>query len=190
MMIAGVDEVGRGALVGEVVAAAVILDSNKPIEGLMDSKKLSATKRIQLAEEIRTKAVAWAVASVSAQEIDRTDILQASLIAMTRAVEALEIQPDFVKVDGNRLPEWGYSSEAIVKGDTKEECISAASILAKVDRDARMHELHLVYPSFGFDKHKGYPTKLQIQKLREHNPTPQHRMSYKPVKEALRRSLK
>lgn len=163
MMIAGVDEVGREALIGEVVAAAVILDPEQPIKGFMDKKKLSETKRIQLAEEIWRKALAWAVAGASAQEIDQTDILQASLLAMTRAVQALETQPVFVKVDGNGLPKWHYPSEAIVKGDTKETCISAASILAKVTRDAWMHELHSLYPEYGFDEHKGYPTALHIK---------------------------
>ena len=185
--IAGVDEAGRGALIGEVVAAAVVLDPNQPIKGLMDSKKLSETKRIRLAEEIRRKAIAWAIARASAREIDRTDILQASLLAMKRAVKALPKQPDFVKVDGNIIPQWNYPSEAIVKGDARETCISAASILAKVARDSRMYELHSVYPEYGFNEHKGYPTAFHIQKLRECGPLPEHRLSYKPVRELMKK---
>jgi len=183
--IAGVDEAGRGPLVGAVVAAAVILDPQNPIEGLNDSKKLSEKKRNTLAVEIRQKALAWSVASVDEKEIDRINILQASLLAMKRAVESLDRAPDFVLVDGNKCPDLNVEVEAIVKGDSKVAAIAAASILAKVDRDQQMVDLHEQYPQYGFDKHKGYPTKVHMELLIQHGPCPLHRKSFGPVKKLL-----
>lgn len=183
--IAGVDEAGRGPLVGSVVAAAVILDPLNPIEGLNDSKKLTEKKRTVLEIEIKQKALAWAVASVDEQEIDRINILQASLLAMKRAVEALHQTPDMVLVDGNKCPDLNCRVEAIVKGDSKVAAISAASILAKVDRDRQMIDLHAQYPQYGFDKHKGYPTKVHMELLNQHGPCPLHRKSFGPVKKLL-----
>ena len=183
--IAGVDEAGRGPLVGSVVAAAVILDPLNPIEGLNDSKKLTEKKRTVLEIEIKQKALAWAVASVDEQEINRINILQDSLLAMKRAVEALHQTPDMVLVDGNKCPDLNCRVEAIVKGDSKEAAISAASILAKVDRDRQMIDLHAQYPQYGFDKHKGYPTKVHMELLNQHGPCPLHRKSFGPVKKLL-----
>ncbi|WP_338401484.1 ribonuclease HII [Neptunicella marina] len=185
MIIAGVDEVGRGPLVGAVVTAAVILDPNNPIQGLNDSKKLSETKRLKLAAEIKQKALCWALGRAEPHEIDEINILHATMLAMTRAVDALSVRPEFVKVDGNRLPKWSYQGEAIVKGDGSVAEISAASILAKVARDAEMDELDQQFPQYGFAKHKGYPTKLHMQILAEHGPTKHHRMSFKPVIKAM-----
>ena len=157
-LVAGVDEVGRGPLVGAVVTAAVILNPDQPIEGLKDSKKLSEKRRIVLAQQIKQHALCWSIARAEPEEIDQLNILHASLLAMKRAVESLSIQPDYVLVDGNRLPQWHYRSEAVVKGDDKHAEIAAASILAKVARDAEMVSLHEQYPDYGFNKHKGYPT--------------------------------
>jgi len=182
---AGVDEVGRGPLVGAVVTAAVILDPEKPILGLADSKKLSEKKRLSLFSEIKEKALSWSIGRAEAFEIDQLNILHATMLAMCRAVEGLHIQPDFVQVDGNRCPEWDYTSKAVVKGDCKVQAISAASILAKVTRDREMQELGLRFPDFGFAKHKGYPTALHMQKLAELGPTAEHRVSFKPVRIAL-----
>jgi len=183
--IAGVDEVGRGPLVGNVVAAAVILDPENPKSGLADSKKLSAKKRNQLYLEIKQKCVAWSVASASPKEIDEINILHASMLAMKRAVEGLTIAPEFVYVDGNRCPELNYPSEAVVKGDSKIAEISAASILAKVDRDREMEMLDQQYPQYGFAKHKGYPTAAHFAALAQHGPLPEHRRSFRPVRELL-----
>jgi ribonuclease HII len=183
--IAGVDEVGRGPLVGNVVAAAVILDPERPIEGLMDSKKLSEKKREALFEIIKERALAWCVASASPAEIDQLNILHASMLAMKRAVEGLSIQPEFVKVDGNRCPVWSYPCEAIVKGDAKVAEISAASILAKVVRDREMVALHESHPQFGFDQHKGYPTKAHMSAIEQWGVLPEHRRSFKPVAKAI-----
>lgn len=185
MLIAGVDEVGRGPLVGAVVTAAVILDPNKPIPGLMDSKQLSEKKRDLLAEQIRQNALCWSLGRAEAQEIDQLNILHATMLAMTRAVEGLSICPDFVQVDGNRCPNWRYASEAIVKGDSKVAEISAASILAKVSRDQEMAELDKQYPQYGFAQHKGYPTAKHLQLLAQYGPTEHYRMSFKPVIRAL-----
>ncbi|MCV2885003.1 ribonuclease HII [Aestuariibacter sp. AA17] len=182
--IAGVDEVGRGPLVGDVVTAAVILDPCKPITGLNDSKKLSEKKRLALYDEIREKALCFHIGRATPAEIDSLNILHATMLAMTRAVEGLSTQPDYVKVDGNRCPAWHYASEAVVKGDGTVAEISAASILAKVTRDAEMLALHQQYPDYGFDKHKGYPTKLHLEKLNILGPLPVHRMSFKPVQVA------
>jgi len=184
-LLAGADEAGRGPLVGNVVAAAVILDQEQPIEGLADSKKLSAKRRESLAAEIMQKAKAWAVVSVSAVDIDRINILQASLLAMKQAVEQLSVTPDHVFIDGNRCPEMACPATAIVKGDARVAEISAASILAKVARDEQMQELHTVFPQYGFDQHKGYPTKAHMAALAEHGPCPEHRRSYAPVRKCL-----
>ncbi len=180
-LLAGVDEVGRGPLVGDVVTAAVILDPTKPIKGLADSKKISEKKREALFVEIQEKALCWAVARATPQEIDSLNILQASLLAMHRAVAALHVQPEFVLVDGNRLPKWSYPSEAVVKGDSRVAAISAASILAKVQRDREMALLDVQYPEYGFAEHKGYPTAKHLDALRRHGVTPLHRRSYAPV---------
>jgi ribonuclease HII len=183
---AGVDEVGRGPLAGDVVAAAVILDPSNPIQGLADSKKLSEKRREALAQEIREKALSYCVARASVEEIDRINILQASLLAMKRAVEGLSIQPDFVSVDGNKLPAWNYASEAVVKGDSKVAEISAASILAKVTRDHEMVELHQRHPEYGFAGHKGYPTKVHLEAIKTHGILAEHRRSYGPIKQLLK----
>jgi ribonuclease HII len=183
--IAGVDEVGRGPLVGDVVTAAVILDPSKPIPGLADSKKLSAKKRESLFSQITEHALAWSVGRASPQEIDELNILHATMLAMKRAVEGLSIQPHHVRVDGNRCPDWHYCSEAVIKGDSLFADISAASIIAKVTRDGEMLALDLRYPAYGFAQHKGYPTKLHMQKLAELGPLPEYRMSFKPVQQSL-----
>ena len=186
MNIAGVDEAGRGPLVGSVVAAAVILDPNNPIEGLNDSKKLSEKKREKLFIEIQEKALAWAIAEASAAEIDEYNILQASLLAMRRAVEALSIQPEHVLVDGNKIPQGlAMSCDAVVGGDALHPEISAASILAKVTRDRQMVEMDQKYPQFGFAKHKGYPTKAHFEAIALHGVIDEHRRSFGPVKKVL-----
>ena len=186
MLIAGTDEAGRGPLVGSVVAAAVILDPNKPIAGLNDSKKLTEKKREQLFLEIQEKALAWAIAESSAQEIDELNILQASLLAMRRAVEALSIQPEHVLIDGNKCVQGlTMSCEAVVGGDALHAEISAASILAKVTRDRQMVELDAKYPQFGFAKHKGYPTKAHFEAIAAHGVIAEHRRSFGPVKKAI-----
>lgn len=184
-LVAGVDEVGRGPLAGDVVAAAVILDPDRPISGLADSKQLSERKREQLYPLIIANAKAWAVARASVQEIDSLNILQASLLAMTRAVAALAMQPDFVYVDGNRCPRWHYASEAIVKGDSRIAEIAAASIIAKVTRDRELVELDGRYPGYGLARHKGYPTGEHLQALASLGVTPIHRRSFAPVAQAL-----
>lgn len=183
---AGTDEVGRGPLAGDVVAAAVILDPQNPVSGLRDSKKLTARRREQLFDEILHKAKAAAVARASVEEIDRINILQASLLAMHRAVDALGIPPSFVFVDGNRCPSWSYSSRAVVKGDSLVPAIAAASILAKVTRDREMLELDAAYPGYGFAQHKGYPTPVHLDALSKLGPCPAHRRSYAPVAAALK----
>jgi ribonuclease HII len=185
-LLAGADEAGRGPLAGNVVAAAVILDSSKSIAGLDDSKKLSEKKRQLLAEEIRQKALAWSVVSISPQQIDEMNILQASLFAMKTAAENLKVRPDHVFVDGNKtLHDCFCDNTAIIKGDSRVAEISAASILAKVERDAQMLDLHKLYPEYGFDKHKGYPTKVHREILNEIGPCPEHRRSYAPVRDAM-----
>ncbi|PWI34460.1 ribonuclease HII [Vibrio albus] len=184
-LIAGVDEVGRGPLVGDVVTTAVILDPNNPIEGLTDSKKLSEKKRLALFPEIKEKALAWSVGRCSPAEIDELNILHATMLAMQRAVAGLSIQPDYVLIDGNRVPELSMPGEAVVKGDLRVAEISAASILAKVIRDQEMEELDKQYPQFGFAKHKGYPTKAHFAAIEEHGVIEQHRKSFKPVRRIL-----
>ena len=183
-LVAGVDEVGRGPLAGDVVAAAVILTGSPP-EGVTDSKMLTPERREALAERIRDEAVSWALGRATAAEIDELNILQASLLAMRRAVEALPIQPSLVLVDGNRLPRWPYEARAIVKGDLTEPSIGAASILAKVQRDSEMLALHEHYPAYGFDRHKGYPTKAHLAALETAGISPVHRRSFGPVRRLL-----
>lgn len=186
-VLAGVDEAGRGPLVGDVVAAAVILDPARPISGLADSKKLSERRREQLAGQVREQAMAFAIGRASAEEIDRINILQASLLAMQRAVEGLGLVPEWVLVDGNRLPRWSYRADAVVKGDARVPAISAASILAKVARDADMYALDCEYPQYGFARHKGYPTRDHLAALQRHGATPLHRKSFAPVHAVLNR---
>lgn len=183
--IAGVDEVGRGCLAGPVVAAAVILDPNRPIKGLRDSKKLSTKKRDELAEEIKEKALAWSVAAMGPEVIDKINILQATLEAMKAAVEKLPVEPDFVQVDGNKLPKWKWLSEAVVKGDDKVEWISAASIIAKTTRDAYMCKMAELYPQYGFEHHVGYGTAEHIKALKAYGPTPIHRKTFALVREVI-----
>jgi ribonuclease HII len=183
--IAGVDEVGRGPLAGDVVAAVVILDQSHGIHGLADSKQLTPERREALFEQITTHATAFAVARASVAEIDSINILQASLLAMTRAVAALPHKPDFIYVDGNRCPRWSYASEAVVKGDSRIAAIAAASIMAKVTRDREMQALDKTYPGYGLAQHKGYPTPFHLQALQELGPCPIHRRSFRPVAELL-----
>ena len=181
-VICGVDEAGRGPLAGPVFAAAVILDPARPITGVRDSKKLTEAKRDELALEIKTHALAWSIAQCSEQEIDELNILQASMLAMRRAVEGLTMLPTLALIDGNRCPVMTVRSEAIVKGDDLVPAISAASILAKTARDHALRLLHVQYPNYGFDQHKGYPTELHLERLRLHGISPVHRRSYAPVR--------
>lgn len=184
-LVAGVDEAGRGPLAGPVVAAAVILDEQRPIRGLADSKVLTARRREQLHDLIRAQALCCSVALASVEEIDRLNILQATLLAMRRAVEGLRLRPHRVLVDGNRVPVLPVPVEAIVKGDATVAAISAASILAKVERDRLCAELHAAHPAYGFDGHKGYPTPEHLAALRQHGPCPAHRRSFGPVRACL-----
>lgn len=184
-LIAGVDEVGRGPLVGDVVTAAVILDKNNSISGLADSKKLSEKKLALMFDEIQAKALCISVGRASPAEIDELNILHATMLAMQRAVQGLTIQPEFVFIDGNRCPELAMSSEAIVKGDARVAEISAASIIAKVTRDREMQELDKRYPQYGFAKHKGYPTKAHFEALEKYGAIDEYRKSFKPVKKVL-----
>ncbi len=181
-IICGVDEAGRGPLAGPVFAAAVILNPNKPILGLRDSKKLTAVKREALAEMIKRDAIAWSIAQCSEAEIDALNILQATILAMRRAIETLSSTPTLALIDGNRCPVCQVRTEAIVKGDDKVAEISAASILAKTARDAALMVMHDQYPQYAFDQHKGYPTALHLERLRLHGVTPLHRKSYAPVR--------
>lgn len=184
-LVAGVDEAGRGPLAGPVVAAAVILDDLKPIRGLNDSKQLTALARDRLYDEIRAKALCCSIAEASVEEIDTINILQATMLAMRRAVEGLRLKPVKVLVDGNRLPVLKVAAEAIVKGDAKVKAISAASILAKVHRDRLCLALHAQHPQYGFDGHKGYPTPEHLAALRAHGACEHHRRSFAPVREVL-----
>jgi len=186
--VAGADEAGRGPLAGPVVAAAVILDDLNPIVGLADSKKLSPARRERLFDEIRAKALCCSVAEASVEEIDRLNILQATMLAMRRAVEGLRLAPAKVLVDGNRLPPLPMLAEAIVKGDSKVAAISAASILAKVTRDRWCDRYHTEFPAYGFDGHKGYGTAEHLAALRQHGPCPQHRRSFAPVAQSFKMS--
>ena len=185
-LIAGVDEVGRGPLAGDVVAAAVILDPAKPISGLNDSKKLSEKQRLDCFAQIQDKALGISIARASVAEIDKSNILRASLLAMERAVRGLSIQPDFVYVDGNQLPEWSYSSQAVVKGDGRVSEIAAASIVAKVTRDEEMVVLEQDFPGYGFAKHKGYPTSAHLEALENLGPCVLHRRTFAPVANLLK----
>jgi len=185
-LIAGVDEAGRGPLAGPVLAAAVILDDRQPIRGLADSKKLSAKRREALFDEIRAKALCCSIAQSSVEEIDTLNILQATLLAMRRAVMGLRLPPKLVLVDGNRLPVLEMRAEAIVKGDATVPSISAASILAKVSRDRWCADYHQLFPQYGFDQHKGYGTADHLAALRQHGPCPEHRRTFRPVTELLR----
>ena len=180
-LVCGVDEAGRGPLAGPVVAAAVILDPARPIAGLNDSKKLSAKKRVALAGLIRERALAWAVAEASVEEIDQLNILHASMLAMQRAVAALQVTPERALIDGNRCPSLAIPAEAVVQGDAKVAAIAAASILAKTVRDEGMLVLHAQYPHYGFDRHMGYPTAAHCAALAAHGVSPVHRRSFAPV---------
>ena len=184
-LVCGVDEVGRGPLCGPVVTAAVILDPQNPIAGLNDSKKLSEKKREALFEEIREKALAWCIARADVEEIDELNILHATMLAMQRAVAGLSVQPDLALIDGNRCPQLPCRAEAVIKGDGKVPEIGAASILAKVARDREMAEMEKLYPGYGIDGHKGYPTKVHMEALKQLGATPVHRRSFKPVREAI-----
>lgn len=184
-LVAGVDEAGRGPLAGSVVAAAVILDPDKKISGLADSKVLTEERREELAAQIRERAVAWCVAEASVEEIDKLNILHASMLAMSRSIEGLAQAPNHCLIDGNRCPITKYNCQAIVKGDALVQEISAASILAKVSRDQSMREMHLRHPQYGFDKHKGYPTRQHIDALKRLGPLDIHRRSFGPVKNVL-----
>ena len=184
-LVAGVDEVGRGPLVGAVVTAAVILDPLNPIVGLADSKKLSEKRRLALYDEITEKALAWSLGRAEPEEIDQLNILHATMLAMQRAVAGLKVVPEYVLIDGNRCPALPMPSLAVVKGDSRVAEISAASIIAKVTRDREMTELDLSFPQYGFAQHKGYPTAFHLEKLAEHGATEHHRRSFAPVKRAL-----
>ncbi|WP_150909495.1 ribonuclease HII [Marinobacter halotolerans] len=184
-LLAGVDEVGRGPLVGAVVTAAVILDPDRPIAGLADSKKLSEKRREALYEQIIERAAAWSLGRCEAREIDQLNIYQATMLAMKRAVEGLHIAPEYVLVDGNRCPDWHWRSEPVIKGDSRVEAISAASILAKVTRDREMNALHEHFPEYGFAGHKGYPTPTHMDALNQYGATTEHRRSFRPVQEAI-----
>ena len=184
-LICGVDEVGRGPLIGAVVTAAVILDPQQPIAGLTDSKKLSEKRRTELAVLIKQQALCWALGRAEPHEIDELNILHATMLAMRRAVAALNIKPDWVLVDGNRSPDFGVPATAVVKGDLLVPEISAASILAKVARDDEMQLLHQAHPQFGFADHKGYPTAAHLAAIARHGVLPQHRRSFKPVRQVL-----
>jgi len=184
-LLAGVDEVGRGPLAGPVVAAAVILDPDKPILGLADSKKLSEKKREKLYDEIIEKALAFKISEASVTEIDEINILHASMLAMKRSIEGLSIMPEYVLIDGNRCPDISITSEAVVKGDSRVECISAASIIAKVYRDRMMIQLDALYPGYGLAKHKGYPTKSHLSALKELGVNKLYRKTFKPVAQLL-----
>ncbi len=186
-IVAGVDEVGRGPLAGDVVAAAVILDPKRPIAQLNDSKKLSAKQRERLYDLIIDGALCYALGRANVSEIDTINILQASLLAMSRAAAALSVQPGFIYVDGLHCPRWDYRSTAVVKGDSKVDCIAAASIIAKVTRDREMEAMEAQYPGYGFAKHKGYPTPVHLQALERLGPCPAHRRSYKPVQVVIER---
>ena len=188
--VAGVDEVGRGPLAGAVYAAAVILGPNRPIEGLNDSKALSEKKRLILDKEIRANALAYCVAVADVAEIDEINILQASLRAMQRAVDGLQVSPDFVWVDGNRTPGLLVLRITLVKGDARHDAIKAASIIAKVARDQKMTEMHELYPQYGFAKHKGYPTADHMKALEQHGPCPIHRMSFAPCRNAAHQTMR
>ena len=185
MRIAGVDEVGRGSLAGPVMAAAVILHPDRPVAGLRDSKKLSRIRREQIDPLIRERAMAYAIGRAEVDEITDINILHASMLAMKRAIEQLSITPEHVLIDGNRAPPIALPVTTIIKGDDKEDSIAAASIIAKVQRDREMNDIHRTHPQYGFNEHKGYPTKRHIQAIKEHGITRHHRPTYRPVREAM-----
>ena len=187
--VAGVDEAGRGPLAGPVLVAAVILNPERAIVGLDDSKKLNEAKREALFPQIQQRALAWSIIEVSVAEIDHLNILQATMLGMKRAIESLSPEPRLALIDGNRAPEVNCSVRTIVKGDSLEPAISAASILAKVTRDRLMKELHVRYPAYGFDRHKGYPTAEHLRRLQEHGPCDVHRRSFAPVRSLLQSPL-
>lgn len=184
-LLAGVDEVGRGPLIGAVVTAAVILDPDRPIAGLADSKKLSEKRRNALFDQILEQAAAWSIGRCEAHEIDRLNIYQATMLAMERAVAGLAILPEYVLVDGNRCPRWHWPSEPVIKGDSRVEAISAASILAKVTRDREMEALEARFPGYGLAQHKGYPSPVHLEALRRLGATTEHRRSFRPVQEVI-----
>ncbi|MBU2954432.1 ribonuclease HII [Marinobacter sp. F3R08] len=184
-LLAGVDEVGRGPLIGAVVTAAVILNPDRPIAGLADSKKLTEKRRAALYDQILECATAWSIGRCEAHEIDRLNIYQATMLAMERAVSGLAVVPEYVLVDGNRCPKWHWASEPVVKGDSRVEAISAASIIAKVTRDREMEALDARFPGFGLAQHKGYPTPIHLEALRRLGATSEHRRSFRPVQEAI-----
>lgn len=185
LLVCGSDEAGRGPIAGPVVAAAVILHPDRPIDGIKDSKKLSEKKRERLSEEIKANAYCWAIAQCDPEEIDELNILQASLLAMKRAIEALPVRPTKALVDGNRAPKLSIPAQAVIQGDATELCIGAASILAKVERDRQMLLWHQQYPAYDFAKHKAYPTVAHLEALRRHGITPIHRKSFRPVRELI-----
>ena len=189
MNVCGVDETGRGSAISGVWVAACILDPNNPIEGLRDSKKLSAKRREELAEEIKSKALSWSINIATLEEVETLNVLNATLLGMERAVQGLDIRPTKVFVDGNRLPNFDIPAEAIVGGDDLIPAISAASIIAKVERDKVIKELHQTYPQYGFDKHKGYLTKAHMAALQEYGPCPIHRKTFGPIRELLNKQL-
>ncbi|SNC75553.1 RNase HII [Marinobacter sp. es.048] len=184
-LLAGVDEVGRGPLIGAVVTAAVILDPDRPIAGLADSKKLTEKRRNALYDQILEHAKAWSIGRCESQEIDRLNIYQATMLAMERAVSGLTVVPEYVLVDGNRCPKWRWPSEPVVKGDSRVAAISAASIIAKVTRDREMEALEARFPGFGLAQHKGYPTPVHLEALRRLGATPEHRRSFRPIQEVI-----
>ena len=186
-LVAGVDEAGRGALAGPVVAAAVVFDPVRPVAGCADSKTLDAAARDSLAKDVRRGAMAWAVGVAGVEEIERLNILHATLLAMARALRALAVVPDYALIDGNRCPDTGVACCAVVGGDARVGCISAASIVAKTERDRRMRRLHRTYPAYGFAAHKGYPTRAHVRALHAHGACDAHRKSYRPVREAIGR---
>jgi len=181
----GCDETGRGSAIGEIYVCAVILDPMKPIDGLRDSKKLTPKRREELAAEIKKSAIAWSLAKASLEEIETLNVHNANLLAMKRAVESLSVKPDKVWVDGTHVPDIDIQAEAVIKGDDKIAAISAASIIAKVERDQAMGEYHELYPQYGINKHKGYLTRQHMDALREYGPCPLHRKTYAPIKELI-----
>lgn len=185
ILIAGADEVGLGSAAHDVYSAAVILDPERPIEGLKDSKKLLPKKRQLLSAEIKEKALAWCVATANLEEIETLNVRRAALLAMKRAIEGLSITPDAVLVDGNLVPDVSIPAQAVIKGDEAIDCISAASIIAKVARDEAMMECHRLFPQYGFDAHKGYMTAAHLAALLEHGPCPLHRRTYAPIRKIL-----
>ena len=189
LILAGVDEAGRGPLAGDVIAAAVILCPKNKIPGLIDSKKLSEKNRQKFDAQIKHKSLCWSIARANTQEIETYNILEATMLAMKRAIEGLSLSPEYIIVDGNRLPSWPYPSKALVRGDSIAPCVSAASIIAKVYRDKEMRDLDKIYPGYGFSSHKGYGTKEHIDAIKRLGPTPIHRKTFEPMKSIITRTL-